>query len=39
MKIRRTHFKRNKRLGEKNAEILKAERRASKLCNNDFKNF
>ena len=39
MKIRRSHFKRNKRLCEKNAEILKAERLASKLCNNDFKNF
>ena len=39
MKIRRAHFKRNKRLCEKNAEILKAERLASKLCNNDFKNF
>ena len=39
MKVRRAHFKRNKRLCEKNAEILKAERLASKLCNNDFKNF
>ena len=39
MKIRRAHFKRSKRLCEKNAEILKAERLASKLCNNDFKNF
>ena len=27
------------RLCEKNAEILKAERLASKLCNNNFKNF
>ena len=32
MKVRRAHLK-------KNAEILKAERLASKLCNNDFKNF
>ena len=39
MKIRRAHFKRNKRLCEKNAEILKAERLASKQRNNDFKNF
>ena len=39
MKIRRAHFKLNKRLCEKNAEILRAERLASKLCNNDLKNF
>ena len=39
MKIRCTHFKRNKTLCEKNAEILQAERLASKLCNNDFNNF
>ena len=37
MKIRRAHFKRNKRLCEKNAEILKGERLASKLCKNYFK--
>ena len=39
IKIRCAHFKRNKRLCEKNCEILKAERLASKLCNNDLKNF
>ena len=38
MKIRRAHFKLNKRRCEKNAEILRAERLASKLCNNDLKN-
>ena len=39
MKIRHAHFKRNKRLCEKNAEIIKAEQLASKLCSNDLKNF
>ena len=32
-------IKRNKRLCEKNAEIIKAEQLASKLCSNDLKNF
>ena len=39
MKIRHAHSKRNKRLCEKNAEVLKAERLTSKLCYNDFRNF
>ena len=39
MKIRRAHFNGNKRQCEKNAEILKAEKLASKVCNNYFKNF
>ena len=39
MKIIRAHFKRNKRLCEFFFETLKAERLASNLCNNDFKNF
>ena len=33
------YFKRNKRRCEKNAQMFKAERLVSELCNNDFKNF
>ena len=36
MKIKRAQFKHNKRLCEKNAEALKAERLASKLSSTDF---
>ena len=39
MKAKRAEFKREKRLCEKNAETLKADRLASKLGCNDFNNF
>ena len=39
MKTKRTEFKRKKRLCEKNAETLKADRLASKLSCNDFNIF
>ena len=39
MKAKRAEFKRKKRLCEKNAETLKADRLASKLSCNDFNNF
>ena len=39
MKTKRAEFKRRKRLCEKNAETLKADRLASKLSCKDFNNF